>query len=232
MAYTAAKLVSDAWYISGIVSKDLETPSGGQETSGLQMLNAVLAIKTADNRLVPYYSEMDLVSIPGQETYFIPGCINIESFTYFIGPVRFSVVETPRRQYNACSRVENISSLAFIWCQIRSLGGTNLNMYFSPGSNYPIKIWGKFSLSNVTFNQDLSLTIDAYYLEYLRYALAERMCSEYNVSVPPTLSLKLRSYELMVTDIGAIDLSMKKFSSFNKMPSMNWGLVNIPGWVP
>lgn len=232
MSFTAAQLISDSWYLSGIVAQDLEVVSGAQETLGLSLLNSVLAIKTANNRLIPYYDQLDIVAIPGQETYFIPGCIRIETFTYFIGPVRFSVIETSRRVYNGSPRVENINSLPFIWTQIRTLGGTNLKMYFSPGQNYPIQIWGKFGLVNVSLNQDLELTFDDYYIEYLRYALAEYMCSEYNVAVPPLTMKRLAEYEEMITDISPMDLSMKKMSSFNKSTAINWAYINIPGWVP
>lgn len=232
MAFTVTQLITDSYYLSGVVSQDLEVVSGAQITEGLSLLNAALSVKTANTRLIPYYTEFTLNGVVAQEVYFIPNCVWIESFTFFINTVRFSVYETSRRKYNASPRVENINSLPFSWKQDRVLGGTNLSVYFTPDQNFPFVVWGKFGLMNVTLNQDLETVFDDYYIEYLRYLLTEYICEEYTISIPPATQQKLNEYESIITDISPMDLSMKKMSSLQTNSGFNWAYVNFPGWTP
>ena len=66
MAYTAAELVNRAWYLSGIVGRNLETVSGQQATDGLFLLNTLLSFKATDLRLIPYYKRYQFSMVAGQ----------------------------------------------------------------------------------------------------------------------------------------------------------------------
>lgn len=232
MSYTVTKLITNAWYLSSIVSRDLETVSGAQLSDGLDLLNALLAVKTADDRHIPYYSVYDTTAVAGQEMYFIPNLILAQTFTFFINSVRYSTIVQQRKNYFGSPRVENINSLPFNWHIERCFGGSNLYLYFNPNSNFPMQIVGKFSLNQVTLNQDLSLTLDLFYIEYLRYLLAEYMCSDYGVIFPAQGYKKLQEFEQIIRDVSPIDLQMTKFSSLQEGTGINWGFVNLgQGWT-
>ncbi len=233
MAYTAQKLITRAWYLSGIVARELQTVTGDQITEGLDLLNALLAIKTANNRLIPYYDTVNFTGVIGQERYNIDNLINVESLTFNIGAVRYSMLEMDRVTYFGTPRVNNIQALPYSFHVERTLNGAYIYVYFTPQSNYPFEIVGKFSLDSVTLDQDLSLTLDAFYIEYLRYALAEYMCNDYNISLTPQVSKKLDDYEQIITDISPIDLTIQKLSTLQQNTSINYGDVNIgQGWRP
>lgn len=227
MAYTTIQLITDAYYLSGIVSNGLQSVSGGQLNDGLRALNAVIAVKTANSKLIPYFKEYDFVAVVGQERYFVPNLLEIETFTFFIGPVRYSTSYIPRRRYQGSGRVENIQSLPFDWYFERQKGGGTLFVYFLPSQEFPMQIWGKFSLSSVVLNQDLELTLDNFYIEYLRYALAEYICSNYNRTFQPQSAAKLREYENVLITISPPDLTLTKVSSLRGGPALNWGDVNV-----
>lgn len=227
MAYTTTTLITRAYYLSGVVGRDYETPSGSQLQDGLDLLNALLDIKTANDRLIPYFKEYDLTSVTNQETYFIPNLVRAESLTFTLNQVRFSMVEQSRKDYFASPRVNNISALPFHWHQERLKGGTNIYIYFLPSDNYPLQLWGKFSLADVTLGQDLSLTLDLFYIEYLRYALAEYLCAENNILFQPQAQKKLDEYELIITDISPIDLTTQKASTLQKDSGYNWAYINL-----
>lgn len=233
MAYTVTKLITNAYYLSGIVARNLQTVTGDQIEDGLDLLNAVLEIKTAGIRLIPYYTQFDFTAVIGQEKYFIPDLISVETFTFFIGPVRYSMQQSMRKQYFGSPRVENIESLPYNWHIERCFGGANLYLYFVPNIAYPLEIMGKFRLSNVVLNQDLALTMDRFYIEYLRYALAEQICAEYNIPFQPQAQAKLEEYEHKVMDISPPDLSMTKMSSLQRDTALNFGDINLGlGWRP
>lgn len=233
MAMTARQLIVKSFYLSGLTSRELQTVSGDQISDGLEALNSVLSIKTANNKLIPYYHLYEFNTIAQHESYFVPNLILPQTVTFNLDTVRFSTRNVGRRNYFGAPRVDNIYSLPFSVHIERVEGGSNVYFYFIPDAAYPIKIWGKFSLDTVTLDQDLSLTMERFYIEYLRYALAEYICNDYNLSLSAPASAKLTEYENMIVDISPMDLTMSKMSTLQKQIGFNWGLVNIAkGFVP
>lgn len=233
MSYTVAELITRAYYLSQVVARDLQTVTGQQLDDGLIWLNALLSLKSAKTNLIPYYNLYEFAAIPGQEEYFVPLLVQPETLTFNIGPVRYSTAPQSRKPYFGSGRVDNITSLPFNWHFERCLGGSNIFMYFVPSQNYPIKIWGRFGFSDVTYNQDLEQTYEEYYIDYLRYRLAMRICSEYGLPMQPGAYEELMELESAMTDISPPDLSLTKISTLNGQPGINWGDINIGrGWRP
>lgn len=233
MAYTTLQLITNAYYESGIVSRGFETVSGQQANDGLQFLNDLIADKTIDNGLIPYYQQHDFTAVTGQEMYFIEDLIEIETFVFFIDTVRYQTENRARREYFGSSRADNIQSLPGSWHMERCLNGANLYIYFKPNTTYPLTIWGQFRLQSVVINQDLSLTLDRFYINYLKFDLAARLCAEYNYSVPPGVSKALDKYEDNIKKkSGPMDMRLMKLSSLQRRGGINYGQVNLGyGWV-
>ena len=233
MAYTTLQLINNAYYESGIVSRGFETVSGQQATDGLQFLNDLIDDKTVDNGLIPYYTEYDFNAVIGQEMYFIPNLINMDTFVFYIDTVRYQTQNRGRREYFGTSRADNIQSLPGSWHLERCFGGANLFIYFLPDQNFPLTIWGQFRLQEVALNQDLSLTLDRFYINYLKFDLAARLCAEYNYTVPPGVAKALNKYVIDISKkSGPMDLKLVKLSSLQRRGSINYGQVNLGhGWV-
>lgn len=254
MTYTAQQLITRSWFLSGIVARNLQYPTGDQITDGLQMLNDLLNFKQIETDLIPYWQYITFVAVPQQEFYFLPYVAEIESSTFNIGPVRYPMVSTSRTNYFGSSRVDNISTLPFSWNYERGVGGGTFGMYFKPDNEYPIKLKAKIFLFDVSLQTDLQdvtasflnpYTIPFYtpytfinnaiqgydtaYIEYLRYSLAEYMASEYGVEFNPQSARILQSYKRKLMYMDPPDLSMKKLSilSADQAPGYNWGDVNI-----
>ena len=233
MAYTALQLINRAFYLSQVVARDLQTVSGSQVEDGLYLLNALLDVKGSDLRLIPYFQYYPLTAVANQEEYFIPNLLYVDSMTFNIGPVRYSMRELTRKEYFASARVDDIANLPFSYRVERCLNGANIFLYFLPGGNYPVNIWGKFGLSDVTLTTDLSTIYDLYYIEYLRYALAEYICSEWGVTFPDEAKAKFMEIRKKLMDISPADLSIQKTSFFSGRPGLDWQTVNLSqGWWP
>jgi hypothetical protein len=233
MVYTVTELITRSWYLSGIVSKEEETVSGDQLHDGLNMLNALLSIKTMMQRLIPYYTTYLFTAVIGQEEYFIDDLISAETLTFNIQTVRYTMIRKSRTEYFQTPRANNVISIPFQYHFEREKGGSRLWMYFLPNETYEFTLHGKFSLSDVSLNQDLSLILDQFYIEYLRYALAEYMCQEYNITFQPQSALRLAEFEAQLVDISPIDLTMQKMSCLQGVTSLNYGDINIgKGWRP
>lgn len=234
MAYTARRLITNSYYLAGIVSRSLQSVSGEQLSDGLDLLNDLLAVKAIHQTWIPYYQQYQLSLVHGQEEYFVPYLLQAETLTFNIGPVRYSMAPMARDKYFGDGRVDNISTLPFSWHLERCNGGSKIYIYFLPDENYPVKIWGKFGLASIANeNVDLSATYDLFYINYLRYALAEYMCAEYNITFQPQSQKKLDEIEAQLKDISPIDLHIKKLSTLTNESGINYGDVNIGrGWRP
>lgn len=233
MAYTTNQLISDAYYASDVVSRDLATVTGSQISDGLQWLNDILTEKQIDKSMIPYETTYTLNAVIGQEAYPIPGLVQIDTLTFFKNNVRFAMVYNKRNRYFGSNRVENIESLPFTWYFERGFGGGTLYIYFEPDQAYPMEIHGIFTLSTVTLNQNLELTLDQFYRTYLRYCLADRICAEYALETPTGVMRQLSKYESFIDKKSRIlDLRMNKVSTLNKRGTYNWAFVNLgQGWV-
>ena len=243
MAYTAQTLITRSWYLSGIVARNLQVPTGDQITDGLMMLNALLDWKQVQVDLIPYWTYIEIPAVPGQEFIFLPFVAQVESMTFNIGPVRYPMDSITRRKYYGTSRVDNIATLPFGWNYNRALNGGNLALYFLPQSNYPLKLMVKIFLADVALNTDLTNIseiglpytfinsanqgYDTSYIEYLRYALAQYMCSEYGVLFNPESEKNYRRIERMLMDVGPPDLSRESTSILTEGGGYNWADINI-----
>jgi hypothetical protein len=236
MTYTVRTLITKSFYLSGIVSRSVQVITGEQLSDGFELLNELLAAKTADQRLIPYFEEYSFTATIGQEKYFIPRLVLDETATFNIGSVRYSMLTTPRKRYFGSGRVDNITSLPFNWRIERTRGGANLYMYFLPASNYPIKIWGKFGLSEVPlvddtnipdYEFDLLSVYDMFYVTYLKFALAEYICSDYNIVFQPQSAQKLKELEYTLIDISPKDLTISKMSTMQSDTGINYADANI-----
>ena len=248
MPYTAQTLITRSWYLSGIVARGLQTVSGDQIQDGLMMLNALLDFKQVEIDLIPYYTYIEFDAVPGQEYYFLPNVAAIESITFNIQDVRYPMDSVTRRNYYGSARVDNINTLPFSWNFNRDLGGGNLALYFKPDQNYPLKAMVKLFLVNVSLNTDLTnittavpytfinssnVGLDTSYIEYLRYALGEYMCSEYGILFNPESKKILDKMERKLMYVDPPDLSMIKTSILTQFSGINYGDVNIGrGWRP
>jgi len=248
VAYTAQTLISRAWYLSGVVARNLQVPTGDQITDGLMMLNALLDFKQIQTFLIPYWTYIELPLVSGQEFYYLPYVAAIESATFNIDVVRYPMDMTTRRVYYGSGRIDNLKTLPFNWNYNRALGGGNLALYFLPEANYPCKLMVKIFLVDVALNTDLTNVselvpytfinsanqgYDTGYIEYLRYELANYMCSEYGINFNPQSMAILNAYRRQLMYESPPDLSMIKTSILTQGSGINFGDVNIgKGWRP
>lgn len=260
MAYTAQQLVTRSWYLSGIVARNLEVPTADQISDGLQMLNDLLNFKQIETDLIPYWQYITFNAIPSQEFYYLPYVAAIESATFNLDVVRYPMVNASRTSYYGSARVDNISTLPFSNNFERSVGGGILGLYFKPDQAYTIKLMAKIFLVDVTLQTDLQNVTESFsnpynipnftpytfinnaiqgydtaYIEYLRYALAKYMSSEYGIMFNPESEKILMSYQRKLMYESPPDLTNKKVSILNsdRAAGFNYGDVNIGrGWRP
>jgi hypothetical protein len=230
-SYLASQLISRAWNLSGIVAREFETVSGQEGSDGLWLLNEVLAEKSYDTKLIPYWGRIEFNLVQGQERYFIPNLFQVETFTFNIGTVRFPTFKAGRKHYFGDGRVDDIQALPFEYHVERELDGMYFYVYYLPQQTFLAKITGKFALTNVELQTNLSQLYDLFYIRYLRFLLAQAMDLEYDIEFAPDKLAKLRQIEQKLLDVSPPDFNQQKISFLNNNQPFNWAKINLdPAW--
>lgn len=234
MTYNVNMLVTESYYIANIVSRDFETPTGQQISDGVNILNDLLGDKTIEDRYIPYSMAYELTALTGVTEYFVPNLTGVDTYTFFIGNVRYHTVNQQRDQFFGSGRNVNIASLPFLWHSERAVGGMNIYVFPVPVQNFPVEIWGKFALNSVTQFQDLSIILDRFWINFIKYELAVRYCTEYGYMVPPRVEKQLQTYyQAIGRQSTTTDLRQTKLSTLGNTQGINWGYVNFSqGWQP
>lgn len=258
MVYTVNNLISDAYNCAGVVGKEFEQVDGMDYTEGLGYLNSLLAKKTADKSGIPYFLEYNANFIIGQEQYYIPRLISIDSMSFFISnppdPIIVNPVPAPpipgvaptgnqvrygmrkitsRKEYWATPRANQVQSLPYQYYVERQFSGASVYVYFLPNAQYQFQIWGLFSLNQVVLNQDLSTGLDQFYIDYLKFELAARICAEYNYNFPEGAKAQLEEYQAIIDKREQrMDLTQQIISPLSQTTDgVNYAYANLgTGW--
>lgn len=233
MAYTARELIINAFYVTGIVAKEFQTVSGPQVSDGLEYLNELLGDARVDDGLAPYYTRYTFTTIAGQEKYDIPGLIEADTLTFNLDGVRYSMESKQRIEYFETARANNVQSLPVIYHVERKLNGADIYMYFLPQQAYAMELWGQFGLDTVALGDDLETVYDPFYISYLKYALAGRICENYDYDVTANLAKRIKYYEGVISKQSQqLDMKIRKISTLQSRNLLNYAQVNLgKGWV-
>jgi hypothetical protein len=238
MAYNARRLITEAYNLTNIVSREYQTIDGDQLSLGLSLLNDFLAFESIQTQNIPYYQEYTFDTIVGQEKYFVPFLVDIESICFFLSNIRIPMSKKSRKEYFYTGRLEGLTIMPFTCRLERCFGGANLWIY--PLSNIPYTITAmvKYGLEEVTsYEDDLSLVYDRFYLLYMRYALAELICNAEGISIPPNVTDKLNNIRDELIETSPPDMTCTSISTLgvSGCPDMVSQVVEtwiLGGWIP
>jgi len=229
MPYTVTKLITNAFHTSGIVAREFQTVSGTQVQEGLDYLNEILGDTRVADDMLPYFTRYTFNTVVGQEKYTIPGLIEVDTLTFVLNTVRYQMNETQRIEYFGTPRANDINSLPLMYHVERQLDGADIYMYFKPESVYVMELWGLFGLTAVSsLATDLLLTYDQFYINYLKYVLAQRICVNYDYDVSQKLRDQVKYYDGIISKQSQqMDLKIQKISTLVSGQSLNYGAINL-----
>jgi hypothetical protein len=227
MSYLASKLIANAYYLSGVVSRDSQTVTGTQVEDGIDMLNFLISDKSGNYKQIPYFNSIDITSVIGQEKYFVPNLLEVENVTFDIGSVRYPLFYLNRNAYFGTPVAKNIKSLMCSYHNERTLGGTDIYFRFLPNDAYEVHVWGKFGFDSVELTTDLTVAWELYYINYIMFCLAEYICAFYNKTFSEQSSKLLRSMEQRLSEPSPTDLTMKRYSAYVGNSSFGYGMANL-----
>lgn len=209
-----AELISDAYYLSRVVARNFETVSATQSQDGLTLLNDLLSEKNISSATIPYSATTTFNGVAGQEQYVVPNLVSIDTLTFELSNVRYHLNQVNRDRYFGFSRVNDIESLPVMFFTERQLGFSNIYVYYVPADDYVFEITGKFALQEVNLFDDISAAYDKFYLSYIKYNLAERICDFNGNTVPNGIVKRLRDLNDQISHFSGLDMSVNYSNPF------------------
>jgi hypothetical protein len=115
--YSAAQLINEAFYTSEIVSRGFQNVAAEQAETGLIKLNEIITESAIMDDMLPYYTtQYNFYGIPGQQQYFIPNLVKLETLVFYInGVIRYFMEKVSQDYQFGAARVENINSLPYTY---------------------------------------------------------------------------------------------------------------------
>lgn len=226
------ELINRAWYLSGIVARDLEQVDGSDGQDGLFWFNQLLSEISVPGEFLPYVAHDQFVTVAGQESYFVEGLAILESITFNETNVRYSMLYKTRREFFATPRANNVQSLPVSYYWERVNGGVQVYLYFAPNKVYTMDVTGWNTLPSLTNDDELNDTFDKFYQSFLMYKLADRLCQWKQITLPASVQMQLNAFIEKMQYLNPLDLSISKTSTLDKTPAFSYAQVNIgKGWT-
>jgi hypothetical protein len=228
------QLITQAYYLAGIIWIDGEIPTGQQIDTGLNMLNGIISETAMDAILILYFTQQNFTAIVGQETYVIPNLIELSTLTFSQQDVRYQMSRQSINQYNGISRVNNLNSLPTHYYVQRQLNASKIFVYPFPNLPYEFQITGKFMNSQVTLDEVIDNVYDGFYCKWLQYRLAYELCQLYEKEMNTNTKTELDNLERRLNKTVGTDLSINKFNFIDRIPYKDPYLqANFPSaWYP
>lgn len=98
--------------------------------------------------------------------------ISIENAWLLLDGVTYPLINISRPEFNGAWKYEPLQGLPRFIVWVPATETVSLRLYPAPSQAYEFNVRGKFQLSNLTSNDDMSLLPD-YYERYLNFALAK-----------------------------------------------------------
>ena len=232
MIYNARRLITEAFNLSGIVSRDYETIDAPQIALGQTLLNNLLVLQSIDTSEIPYYEKYTFTTVVGQEMYFVENLVDIQSMCFFLGNVRIPMAQESRKGYFYTGRVENLSVMPFSFRMERTTGGANIWQYPLSSQPYVVEAMVKYGFTDITsLDQNLSTIYDEWYIVYLKYGLALEILYHYNKPIPPQLLQRFEKIKLDITETSPPDMRCTSISTYGDCGSSDIVSAVVGAWI-
>lgn len=229
MAVTALALINEALRTSTLVGRSFNTAPPEYTSVGLKVLKQLITETSANNKMNPFYTPLEFTCDVGEPAYEIEGLIDIATLTFEWQQVRYPSEYKTRSQFDGGFRANNVLTLPLTYTFEREKDGSTIYLYPFPDQEYVFTIWGQFEMdSDFVFTTDLLATLPKYYIDFLEYAMAGRLCVKFGRPIPPDVARLEKYYRnLIAMQVSPPDFSMQKTSTLNGIPGINWWQVNI-----
>ncbi len=232
---TTNELIINSLYLTGELGVG-ETPDSFMLSSGLELINELLAKFTSDSIYVPYLTELPFNLVANQPTYSISDILPADVDSNLIVDLSFANYTVPsagqgiiyplqiinKAQYYGVTRLLPLNTRpGFIFLD-KQAQESFVTLYPAPDQPYPCLLGVKLMLNSVVANQSLA-AIPPFYYGFLKYSLARKFLSIYpSANWPQTSEDEYNDYYNIIKNANETDLTVRPSAILSRPEPFYW----------
>ncbi len=232
---TTNQLIINSLYLIGELGVG-ETPDAFMLSSGLELINELLAKFDSDSIYIPYLTELSFTMEANKPTYSIsdmtPSDVTANrivdlSFANYTVPSAGQGIIYPlqiisKAQYYGVTRLLPLNTRpGFIFLD-KQPQQTFVTLYPAPDQPYPCLLGAKTMLDSLTENQTLS-GLPPFYYGFLKYCLARKFLSYYpSGNWPETAEQEYQDYFSTIKNANETDLTIRPSAILSRPEPFYW----------
>lgn len=232
---TTNELIINSLYLIGELGVG-ETPDAFMLSSGLELINELLAKFDADSIYIPYLTELSFNLVAGQRTYSISNMMAADVVANRIIDLSYANYTVPsagqgiiyplqiinKAQYFGVTRLTPLNTRpGFIYLDKQPLESL-VTLYPSPDQPYPCLLGVKVMMNSVIANQSLD-EVPPFYYGFLKYCLAQKFLSYYpSGNWPETAQKEYDDYFSIIKNANETDLTVRPSAILDRPEPFYW----------
>ncbi len=233
---TVPQLIINSLYLIGELGVG-ETPDAFMLSSGLELINELLAKFAEDSIYIPYLTELNFNMVATQASYTISDMIpDVDvvssrivdlSFANYLVPsagqgIIYPIQIINKAQYYGVTRLLPLNTRpGFIFLDKQDQESI-ITFYPAPDQPYPCTLGVKTMLDSVTANQTLE-ALPPFYYGFLKYSLARKFLSYYpSGNWPQTSEDEYQDYFSSIKNANETDVTIRPSAILSRPEPFYW----------
>lgn len=216
-------IIVNALYLLGELGVGYQ-PDAFMLSTGLELINELLAKFTSDSIYIPFLTTVDFVMVPGQATYSVSDMVTADINSdrivdlvfanYTVQPDASEPIVYPLKIINKATyygvvRLDNLQARPGFVFLDKQPTESFITFYPAPDQPYPCSLKVKSFLDSVEAQQTLE-EVPPYYYGFLKYALARKFLAYYpSGNWPQTSEDEYQDYYNNLKNANETDLTIR-----------------------
>lgn len=232
---TTNELIINSLYLLGELGVG-ETPDSFMLSSGLELINELLAKFSSDSIYIPYLTTVNFTMVPGQAAYTVSNLVTADVIGNRIVDLSFANYTVPssgqgiiyplqilnKAEYYGVTRLTPLNTRpGFIFLDKQDTESI-LTLYPAPDQAYPCQVRVKSFIDSLTANQSL-VELPTFYYGFMKYALGRKFRSYYpSGNWPDTAEDEYQDYYNMAKNVNETDLTIRPTAILSRAEPFYW----------
>jgi len=232
---TVNELITSSLYLLGELATN-ETPDAFMLSTGLELINEILAMYDSDSIYIPYITTVTFDMIVGQRTYSLSDMVPADVVTNKVVDLSYANYTVPsagqgiiyplqiinKAQYYGVTRLTPLNTRpGFIFLD-KQATESFITLYPSPDQPYPCQLGVKSMLNSVVANGNLG-QLPPFYYGLLKFTLSRRYLAYYpSGNWPQPNEDTYQEYMSIIKNANETDLTIRPSAILSRPEPFYW----------
>lgn len=232
---TVNELITSSLYLLGELATN-ETPDSFMLSTGLELINEILAMYDSDSIYIPYITTVSFDMVVGQRTYSLSDMVPADVVTNRVVDLSYANYTVPsagqgiiyplqiinKAQYYGVTRLTPLNTRpGFIFLD-KQADESFITLYPSPDQPYPCQLGVKSMMNSVVANGNLG-QMPPFYYGLLKFTLSRRFLAYYpSGNWPQQNEDTYQEYMNIIKNANETDLTIRPSAVLSRAEPFYW----------